>query len=360
MRKYVARRGSTGAGRFTAALASALVSSNSFAAVDVEASTTLTRESLALPAGRVATYEYALEERSDLVFSVRLARWRRNPLRIWLVDEDNFSLLTAGENFDFLEAGTGMIRREAQIEFHVTEAGRYYVVLDNTLSNLQRDLDVYAYALNDEPSTADVATNSFYQIYFDALAHLIDVGDIQVQVRRCGQTNAYSIGSLVVICRELDNLLSATATPGVRLFVLLHEISHSLIAEWGYSSIVRNQFIVDRLAATLFALVDVTGSADAAALWFMDRFVRSDDSPFDESLGMSRSRARHIAEWLQQDGDLERMWTRRIVVPRLCTTALEKLIDAEHLDERSRQQLTIELTQRQSVGAAEVSCASRS
>jgi len=342
------------------ALAAASVFFDSFAAVDVEASVTLTRESLALPANSVATYEYVLEEGSDLVVSVRLARWRRDPLRIWLVDEGNFRRLEAGESFEFLEPGTGMIRREAQIEFRVAEAGRYYIVLDNSLSTLQRDLDVYAYARSEKPSPADVVARNFYQAYFDALADLMDIGDIQVQVRRCGQINAYSIGSLVVICRELDNILSATASPGVRLFVLLHEISHSLIAEWGYRSIVRNQFIVDRLAAALFAMVDVTSSADAAALWFANDFVGANNSPFDERLGMSRARARRIAAWLQEDGDLAQMWTRRIVVPRLCTTAIEKLVTAEHLDEQSRRQLTIELTERRSADPAEVPCGVRS
>jgi len=360
MRKNIERRCPTGVGRFAVALAAALVFIDSRAVVDVEASVTLTRESLVLPASSVATYEYALDEGSDLVFSVHLARWRRDPLRIWLVDESNFGRLVAGEDFEFLEPGTGMIRRQAQIEFHVAVAGRYYVVLDNTHSTLQRDLDVYAYARSEEPSTADVVARSFYQAYFDALADLMDMGDIQVQVRRCGQINAYSIGSLVVICRELDNLLSATASPGVRLFVLLHEVSHSLIADWGYSSIVRNQFIVDRLAAALFAMVDVTSSADAAALWFTNGLVGGDGSPFDESLGMSRARARRIATWLQDDGDLGRMWTRRIVVPRLCTTAIEKLVTAEHLDEPSRRQLTIELTERRSAGSVDVPCGARS
>ena len=320
------------------------------AVVHVETSYTLTRESVELPPGSIAAYEYALAEGSELVFRVQLARWRRDPLRIWLVDEHNYDRLLAGRRFDYISDGTGMIRRQGQIAYPVTKGSRYFAVLDNSMSNASRNLDVYAYALTNEPGPGDERIRLFYEAQIDALAQLIDLGDIGIQVRRCGQVNAYAVGSRVVICRELENFLSVIATPGVRRFILLHEISHSLIDSWGYRSIVRNQFLVDRLAAALFAAIDEDGSAESAAAWFSQDFSVRNEAIADE-FAMSKARARRIARWLREDGDLDRIWTRRIVVPRIYTPGLEALATAPHLDEISRSRVRQELHERSTVAA---------
>jgi hypothetical protein len=78
----------------------------------------------------------------------------------------------------------------------------------------------------------------------------------------------------------------------------------------------------------------------------MQNFSDPDESALDASLMLTRSRARRIAAWLQEEGELERIWTRRIVVPRIRTGALEALIDADHLDEISRRRIELELIER--------------
>jgi hypothetical protein len=325
---------------------STLFSLPGIAAVDVEPSFGLTRESLDLPAEKIAAYEYELRAGSELVIGVRLEHWRRDPLRIWLVDARNYEKLLTGRAFDYFDSATGMIRREAQITFDVTDTGRYYVVLDNLQSTATRRMEVYAFVRTQMPGPADERTQSFYEAHYDALSDLIDMEGISVQVRRCGEANAYTIGSRVVICRELDNLLAATEMAGVRLFVLLHEIAHALIANWGYRSIVRDQIMVDRLAATLFTMLDEDDAAEKAARWFLRRASDRNDPMLDELFALSKSRARRIAASLREEGELNRFWTRRIVVPRIRTAALENLARAAHLDETSRRRLALELSER--------------
>jgi hypothetical protein len=313
--------------------------------VEIENSVTLTREALSLPAGNVASYEYALEAGRELIFTVRLGRWRRHPLRIWLVDAVNYARLNAGEAFDYIASGTGMVRREARIAVEIEQSGRYFVILDNPFDSVAREVEVYAYVRGGAPSREDDRIRRFYQSNYVSLDALLELGDIRVEVRRCGRVNAFSIGSNIVICRELDNLLSAFSTPGVRRFVLLHEISHSLIDRWGYRSIARNQLIVDRLAAALFVVLDEDASTETTASWFLRDTLLPDDLVIEE-FSISRARARRIARWLRADGHLDKRWMRRIVVPRFRTAALEDLASASHLDPASRRRIELELAER--------------
>jgi hypothetical protein len=321
------------------------------ASVSVEQSFTLTRESVVLPAASVASYEYPLEAGIELIFTVETAHWRRDPLRIWLLDAPNYERMFQGESFDFLKSGTGLIDREGQIRFAVPETGRYFFVLDNSRSGAERELDVYAYARTEDPGAADDRARRFYQGFYDRLNELIDIDDVEIHVRRCGDVNAFTTGSRVVICRELDDLLNVAATPGVQLFVLLHEISHSLIARWGYRSIYLNQYMVDRLAVTLFAMMEEDDLADHAAEWFATRSDSLQEFVPFETFALTGSRSRRIAGWLRNKRDLDRGWTRRIVVPRMSTSALEAFADAEHLHSRTRQRIRRELSERQELSA---------
>lgn len=315
------------------------------ASVAVESSVTLTRETLGLPAGRVASYEYSLEAGRELVFTVQLGRWRRHPLRIWFLDAVNYARLNEGEAFDFIASGTGMVRREARIAVEIERSGRYFVILDNPFDSVAREVEVYAYARGGAMRPDDDRIRRFYESNYTSLEALLELGDIRIEVRRCGRVNAYSIGPNIVICRELDNLLSTFATPGARTFVLLHEFSHSLIDSWGYRSIARNQTFVDRLAAALFVVLDEDGSAEATAGWFL-RDSLLPDGLVIEGFSVSKSRARRISRWLLEGGNLDKPWMRRILVPRLRTAALEGLAAASHLDSVSRRRVELELAKR--------------
>ena len=46
------------------------------------------------------------------------------------------------------------------------------------------------------------------------------------------------------------------------------------------------------------------------------------------ALAFSEARANRIARWLSHEEDFDRLWTRRVVVPRLRTSALESLVRA--------------------------------
>ena len=317
------------------------------ASVTVENSVTLTREFLSLPAGSLASYEYRIEAESELVFNVRLGRWRRQSLRMWLVDADNYARLNSGSSFDYIAAGTGVVRREAQIAVEIAEGGTYHVILDNSAVSSIREIEVYAFARRETPDELDDRVREFYERHYASLSRLLDIDGIDIQVRRCGRVNAYSIGSTVVICREMDALLATFAEPGVRLFILLHEFAHSLINQWGYRSIVRDQYLADRLASTLFALLDDDGMLESTAQWFAGGFASANDVLAQE-FEIKESRGRRIARWLRERGHLDRSWTRRIVVSRFRDEALQKLANRQFLNPAASRVIAEEIAIRRS------------
>lgn len=338
--------GSVVAGLRLAAALLAAGSAGAHDAVVVERSQLLSREVVTLPAGSFSSYEYELAPQSELIFVIQTAQWRREALRVWLVNATNFERMSNGETFEYLQSGTGLVDREARISFAVPGADTYFLVLDNSASSSQREVDVYAYVRTDEESPSDERARQRYEAFYDRLSRLVDIDHIEVHVRRCGESNAFTVGSLIVICRELDDLLSENAPPGVPLFVFLHEISHNLIAKWGYRSIYADQRMVDRLAVTLFAMFDDEVLARQAAEWFADASHASRERFNLEAVSLRRSRSRRISSWLRNKQDLSRGWTRRIVVPKMSTSALEHFVEADHVHRRTRRSMQQELAER--------------
>jgi hypothetical protein len=155
----------------------------------------------------------------------------------------------------------------------------------------------------------------------------------------------------IVICREFDELLADGTTSGVRLFVLMHEVAHQLLFTWGYRSIYRRQLTADRLAATLMELMDRKESATAAAQWFASQALPIENPLDTVAFTMSPYRARKIAGWLESGEETDRGWTRRIILPRMQTPALESMADADELHLRTRERVEKELQIRAETGA---------
>jgi hypothetical protein len=122
-----------------------------------------------------------------------------------------------------------------------------------------------------------------------------------------------------------------------------------LISRWGHQSINVNQIMVDRLAATMFRMIDDELALSIAA-WFSDSTSLPYGLSQQAAYVMSDARARRIASWLIAEERFDRKWSRRIVVPRMRTPALESLLDDEFLSERSREYIYRELSGRETLG----------
>jgi hypothetical protein len=334
---------------FAAAILVVLLPLDCFASVKVEPSVVLTQETIEIAPEGFQFYEYELVAGSELVFTLDLFRWRREPLRLWLVDTINSERFRAGQPFDYIAQGTGSVEQAGRISYLAPATGRYYMVLDNSRSRRAKQLSVYAYARMPTLNDSEDRVQRLYRSYYDELDSLFEMGDIELEVRRCGRVNAYAVGPKIVICRELHETLSDNAVPGVELFVFLHEASHSLISRWGHQSINVNQIMVDRLAATMFRMIDDELALSIAA-WFSDSTSLPYGLSQQAAYVMSDARARRIASWLIAEERFDRKWSRRIVVPRMRTPALESLLDDEFLSERSREYIYRELSGRETLG----------
>jgi len=315
------------------------------ATVVVEPSVPLTIESIEIAPKAMAFYHYELGAGDELVFSVDLFRWRHDPLRVWLLDELNYRRFAVGRSFQQIHNGTGAVERAGQVRFEPQTSGRYFIVLDNSQSKASKQLSAYAYVRTALPSDSDDRVRRLYEGYLDEVMAFFDISDIEIRIQRCGQANAYARGSVVVFCRELDDELTATAMPGARLFVLLHEISHCLISRWGYRSINVNPTMIDRLAAMLFKMIDAELAHQTAA-WYALRAQPAADSNSAYASRLPRARAHRIAEMLTDDELLNRGWLRRVVIPRLRTPALKSQLSDAVLSDRARTKIRRELSER--------------
>lgn len=314
-------------------------------AVVVDPSITLTQESvLVSPHGRTH-YAYLLTTGTELVFTLRFSRWGGEPLSVWLVDEPNYRRLSVGRAFSYYEQGSGLARRTAQLVFAVPRTGVYYVVLDNPAES-PRELAVYAYVNTSEPSAEDELTRRVYEGFYAELATLFELEEIDIVITRCGRVNAFSTPNRVVICKEFDEIMAAGPTPGLRLFVLMHETAHCFLYSWGYRSIYANQVLADRLAATLIELMDQEELAAHAARWFASNTSFTEGPLAQGALTIHRQRARRLAEWLNDDEQIDLLWTRRIVVPRMRSSALEAVMNRPGLEPGTRERIERELTRR--------------
>jgi hypothetical protein len=229
--------------------------------------------------------------------------------------------------------------------FTTPRTGMYYVLVDNSGAKRPAELSVYSYAKTPHPSAADVRTRDIYEGLYRELGTLLDFDNVEIHVRRCGRVTAFSTPN-VVICTEFEELMSSGANPGVRLFVLMHEVAHSFLYSWGYRSTYRNQFMTDRLAATLIEMMDREELAAEAAEWFAENESFTAPSDVGAPFAISRQRAQRIANWLNDDEQLDLLWTKRIVFPRMHTAALEAIMERAELEPRTRSRIASELTKR--------------
>ena len=324
----------------------ATVVSNALGGVIVDPSITLTREASEVEAGGHAHYAYHLAAGTEFVFTLGAASWRGTPLRIWLLDEPNYRNLSAGRPFSYVEEGSGLAQRFAQFTFAVSRTDVYHIIIDNTEARVSRQLRIYAYANLPEPSAADAQAQRAYEQFYENLRALFEFEDIDIVITRCGRVNAFSTPRRVVICKEFDELLAQGPTPGLRLFVLLHEAAHTFLYAWGYRSIYASQWMTDRLAATLTALMGHEDSVAEAARWFASNRWLDEPSSLDAQFAMQKQRAQRLEEWLTEEITLDLSWTRRIVFPKMRTAALESMLARSDLEPRTRRRIEAELHER--------------
>lgn len=318
-------------------------------AVIVDPSITLTQEATRVEAREHLRYDYQLTANSELVFDFRTSRWRRDALRLWLLDEVSYRNWRSGRTFTSFSPSPFVTKRGGRLHFTAPRTGLYYVILDNREASSPKELSVYAYVNLPVASEEDEQTRRVYQSFYRELQRLLEFQEFDIRVTRCGQVNAYAMTD-VVICKELDELLMAGPTDGLRLFVLMHEIAHSFLFSWGYRTVYSDQVLTDRLAATLIEMMDRRRIAVEAAEWLQLNNSFTGLPGSDGDLAIGKARARRVAEWLIDEDQLDLLWTRRILFPRMHSAALSAIAEERNLEDRTRRRIERELMKRNDEG----------
>lgn len=327
------------------------VSHSAHAEVYVQAVEVLIKEDVQISAGRYSYYDLTLTRGEELVVDLQVLGGLDNSLTVWLLDLANFQRYKAGQKYTYFKGSSGRILSSFSYRFEVPQANIYYLVLDNTQAVLaSRKARTYAYKTYDGETEESKQTKEYYTgLYDQLLKKLFVFDDFDISIGMCGMENAFSSPD-IVICQELNSLLSRENVPEAILYVFLHEAAHSLLNVWDYP-LYDNEDAADELATVLLLITEQKGAALAAAKWWANR-GSSDDALaklwLDDRHTVSPQRARNIINWINNEDELTRRWWH-LLIPKLTDEALQAASDENFTGMDTQVVVQQELAKRQAI-----------
>lgn len=213
----------------------------------------------------------------------------------------------------------------------VPETGNYYLVLDNRDGVEARKFTI------DVKAAADTATQRQTSVVDTELAKLSDtLGKIfvfdalTIRAAKCGKPNAFSVAKGVVICAEyarelLDALDDKQKAADAIMFILLHEVGHTLLRQWDYP-FFGNEEIADEFATAVMVMFKQQARVRSQAEYFVSRPTADElkrKLKKDDRHPLSVQRARNILRWVD-DPQFARKW-QPVLVPHMQTAFLQAL-----------------------------------
>jgi hypothetical protein len=297
-------------------------------AVYVEPSQTLIRETVQVAAGRAATYDFTLSGASTLTADFRVTGVANDQIRVRLLDPPNYQLYLAGKQFLYSQGTSGSVRSSAKYTFQVPQANVYYLVLDNTGAwLLPRTVQLYVYAVLPEPTPEQIDFQNKISTLYENMKSFFVFNDFQIAIRHCGLENAFSNPN-ITICSELIESLHEQNLDQAVVFVLFHELGHTLLRSWNQPG-WDNEDMADEFATALLTIGKQQQTALSAAQWWASQTNEQEALAklwLDDRHTVSPQRARNIIHWLNQENELTRRWMT-ILIPNMQTQALLKMLD---------------------------------
>ncbi len=201
--------------------------------VFIEPSVGLIRATISVQPGRALQYELPLTQGMTLVAEFQVQGGLDNRVNVWLLDLTNFQRWSAGQQFSFFRGTSGRIQNVAKYRFVIPQTSVYHLVLDNRRSLVfARNVRVYAYALSPTPTAASQNIERAFGQLYSLLKQMFVFQDFRIAIRHCGLANAFS-DPHVTLCIELLEHLNDQQLRQAIVFVLFHELGHSLLRLWG-------------------------------------------------------------------------------------------------------------------------------
>lgn len=292
--------------------------------VYVEPSRDLVMTQETLKAGHTTSFQLNLTGGAVFYANFTVQGGANNKLTVWLMDEQNFQLYQNKRQFRYFDGTTGDVRGVGQYKFQVPATGRYYLVLDNTKAFfMKRRVSLYGFEVYPFETSAITKERLGYEKMYKALKEGFEFNDFNIYIQHCGMVNAFSNPN-ITICRELESEIVEKRVEKAGLFVLFHELGHTLLKLWDYPS-WDSEDTADEFATVMSIMFEQEESARHAARWWAMQGSRNEAIQklyVNDRHTISPQRARNIDGWLARKDDLMHRW-QKIFVPNMKTDALK-------------------------------------
>lgn len=288
------------------------------------------KQLIAVPPLRFVEFGLGNMEVGDLVMvDIDVLNDVYKDLSVYLVDAANIPLVRQNVLFQ----GQGVTKRNAplQLQLEVASPGPQYLVLDNRFANFVEKRVVFTLEIAGRlpPSKARAMQSSLQQAY-SRLRQLFEFKDFNINVKPCGQSNAYSESATgdVTICTEILDEMSNRA--GAMQAVILHELGHTLMNLWGLPNYA-NEDDADQFATVMLLRQSDTGKQ---SLYEWMQWYSEHDSVAQarnmlargDTHSLSIQRIRNIQGVMQKADEFVRRWNN-VLYPRMTADALKAVIE---------------------------------
>lgn len=211
----------------------------------------------------------------------------------------------------------------------VRTSGKHYLVIDNSYALfVDKSVVVTVKIINTLPDSAVEHIKSTLENMYGSLKQNLVFPDFNINVRPCGQANAFSSLARgdIVLCTEMISRLANK--PGALLGVLGHELGHTLLNLWGLPD-AGNEDIADEFASIVLLEKADGGKAIEEYAAYFDRGNAEKEAEFIHRTGdrhsLSIQRIRNIREHATHANALFLRWNKQLY-PHMTEEALRKIV----------------------------------
>lgn len=217
---------------------------------------------------------------------------------------------------------------KTRFELQIPESANYHLVIDNREALVAKE-----FKLSIKAAIAEDKISQNYrelQKLEDKLREYFKFDNIVFSIRRCNTANAFTDDRTIIICQEIGDALAKKMqdkklASDVLTFIVMHEIGHALLKQWGYP-FFDNEEVADEFATAMLVMFNQAGRARTQAEFFSR--ISSDSKRLHKNgkydrHPLSAQRARNILKWLG-DRSLVKRW-QRIFVPHFQTPILKQM-----------------------------------
>jgi len=248
-----------------------------------------------------------------------------------------------------------------KLDFSLTIPTRdhYIIVIDNRNNDHKRSFSFHFKAsLDITPSHTNTVKkklkvnkiNQQLSLFSKALQNVFVFDDIDIQLVKCGQSNAYSTESTIFLCVEFIHTLNKEIADKkkiqqVLLFTLMHEIGHILLKKWDYP-FNDNEEVIDEFATVVLVMFNHPQAPQAQAEYFAsipaNKEIRASINK-DTRHPLSIQRSRNIQRWLSSSETVKK-W-QKLLIPFMQTRFL-KILSTKSPSWSDKKALQLELDNR--------------